>query len=151
MPIGKKENGTVIYLVRHAEKAKVGGRDPLLTEAGTNRANRLKDILMEAGIDAVYTTEYQRTQLTGEPTAKYFKQNIKSYNPSDLTNFAKTLKTKHKGEEILVVGHSNTTPTLVNALLEFEKYPMIDEKEYGHLFVVTVNESGTVTAMDLRY
>ena len=31
LPIKKQEAATVIYLVRHAEKAKEGGRDPLLT------------------------------------------------------------------------------------------------------------------------
>ena len=41
LAIKKGTNATVIYLVRHAEKAKEGGRDPLLTQEGTQRALRL--------------------------------------------------------------------------------------------------------------
>jgi len=151
LPIAKEEVATVIYLVRHAEKAKEGGRDPILTPEGKKRANKLRKILEGVGINKVYSTDYQRTQLTAAPTAEISGQKILSYNPSKLKEFAEDLKIERKGQQILVVGHSNTTPVLVNALIGAEQYPMIDEQEYGHLFMVILRENGTKEAFDLRY
>jgi len=61
---------TTIYLVRHAEKQK--GSDPMLTEAGEERALKLLSILKDQGVDAVYSTPYNRTKSTAAPTAKHF-------------------------------------------------------------------------------
>ncbi len=151
LAIKKGTEATVIYLVRHAEKAKEGGRDPLLTPEGTERALRLSNILKEAKLDQVYSTEYQRTQLTAGPTATALGQKVEAYNPRDLKGFAQQLKAEKKGDRLLVVGHSNTTPTLVNALVGKEQFPMIDESEYGGLFVVTISETGEATAVLLKY
>lgn len=151
LPIEKGANATIVYLVRHAEKAKEGGRDPILTKEGADRANRLQAILKDAGIDQVYSTDYQRTQLTAAPTAKNNNKTVLSYDPRDLKGFAKNLKQESLGQQILVVGHSNTTPTVVNELLGMEKYPMIDESVYGHLFVVILRANGQQEAFDLRY
>ncbi len=151
LPIKKGTNTTVIYLVRHAEKAKEGGRDPLLTAEGTQRAFRLKTILKEAGIDQVYSTEYQRTQLTAAPTAKALGKKVQAYNPRDLKGFAQQLKANQQGNRLLIVGHSNTTPTLVNELIGKEEFSMIDEKEYGDLFVVTISEVGNARVVALKY
>jgi len=141
---------TIIYLVRHAEKAKEGGKDPLLTTEGQARATRLSAILKEAGIDRVYSTIYQRTQLTAKPTADNLATGMMIYDPRDLKGFAKQLKNRD-GSSILVVGHSNTTPTLVNELIGEEQFPMIEESEYGNLFRVTISEDGKGTATLLKY
>lgn len=151
LPIKKSQAATIIYLVRHAEKAKEGGRDPLLTTVGMGRAERLKEILFHANIDEIYSTDYKRTQLTAEPLAVAKGKPIQSYNPRELKAFANQLKAKSKGNRILVSGHSNTTPTLTNALLGEEKFAMLEETQYDHLFVVTIDESGKAIGMDLRY
>ena len=103
------------------------------------------------GIDKVYSTEYQRTQLTAKPTADALNQPIQGYNPSDLKGLAKALKENDQGKTVLVVGHSNSTPSLVNALLGKEQFPMIEESEYGHLFAVTITHEGKVEVLDLKY
>lgn len=141
---------TTIYLVRHAEKATEGGKDPLLTQEGKERAARLSAILKEAGIDRVYSTIYQRTQLTAKPTADDLETGIRIYDPRDLKGFATQLKDRD-GSGILVVGHSNTTPTLVNELIGKEQFPMIEESEYGDLFRVTISEDGSGKALLLKY
>lgn len=139
---------TVIYLVRHAEKA--SGEDPLLTTKGKERAARLSTILKEAGIDRVYSTIYQRTQLTAKPIADVLETGIMIYDPKDLKGFAAQLKNRD-GSGILVVGHSNTTPTLVNELIGKTAFPMIEESEYGNLFRVTIAEDGSGEAVLLKY
>ena len=57
-----------IYLVRHAEKAK--GKDPVLTAQGKQRAENLAQMLQDAGVTRVYSTDYRRTQQTAAPSAK---------------------------------------------------------------------------------
>jgi len=151
LPIKKSETATVIYLVRHAEKAKEGGRDPLLTMEGKERADRLKDILFNANIEEIYSTDYKRTQLTAAPLATAINKTIQSYNPRELTAFAKQLKSGSIGKRILISGHSNTTPTLTNALLGVEQFAMLEETQYDHLFVVTIDKNGKAQGMDLRY
>ena len=151
LPAANQSKSSTIFLVRHAEKMAVGGRDPLLTKEGMVRAERLGDILNNAGIDEVYATDYKRTQLTAKPTANTIGKKIKSYSPNNLEDFARLLKTKYEGKEVLVVGHSNTTPNLVNALLNEEKYQEIDEQDYGNFFIVTISSKGKETAMKLRY
>ena len=93
-----------IYLVRHAEKADDGTKDPVLTDAGQQRAKNLAVILSAAGIKKVYATDYQRTQLTAKPLADRLGITVTSYNPSDLTDFAEELKMQT--DNVLVVGRT---------------------------------------------
>lgn len=42
-----------------------------------------------------------------------------------------------KGNRVLIVGHSNTTPMLVNQLLGEERFPDMDDSDNSSLYVVT--------------
>ncbi len=59
---------TTVYISRHAEKLKATANTPL-SASGQIRATKLAHILKDEGIDAVFVTEFLRTQQTGEPTA----------------------------------------------------------------------------------
>ena len=61
---------TTVIVVRHAEKADVPGGDPPLSAAGERRSLALLDALREAGVQAVVTTQLQRTRLTAAPLAR---------------------------------------------------------------------------------
>ena len=61
---------TTVFLVRHAERADEPRQDPPLTEKGTARSQELARLLSNAGIKAIYTSQFARTKLTGEPLAK---------------------------------------------------------------------------------
>lgn len=151
LPYVKAKNTTIVYLVRHAEKEATDGRDPLLTKEGMERADRLQTLLQAVEMDAIYSTNYQRTQLTAAPTAKNKELDVESYDPRALDAFANQLKQEKKGQKILVVGHSNTTPTLANALIGQTQFTKLDESEYGHLFVVVIKEDGTTKGFDLNF
>src|SRR5215471_12489103 len=58
----------VIFIVRHAEKASSGDKDPDLSPKGQKRANTLAHILKDSYITSVFVTEFKRTQ-DGAPTA----------------------------------------------------------------------------------
>ncbi len=132
------QQATTIFLVRHAEKADQS-RDPDLNLAGKARAHRLLELLAEADIRAVYSTDYKRTQQTVAPIADKRGLNIISYRPFD-EDMIKDLRTKHGGQNIVVAGHSNTIPDLVNKLIGEQKYEQLDDGDYSNIFVVTLFE-----------
>jgi broad specificity phosphatase PhoE len=138
-----KDVATLIF-VRHAEKADDGTRNPPLTKEGEERAIRIMNILKKSykNVDAVYSTEYKRTELTASPTAKEFDLAIQKYDPRTPNVFIKTLLKDYKGKVVLIVGHSNTTPFLVNILLDENKYAQLDESAYNEIFIVKASDIG---------
>ena len=135
------ESGTA-YLVRHAEKVTGDGamkledpRDPPLTELGEARAEALADRLRGAGIAAIWSTDTTRTRDTAQPLANSLGLDVQIYDPSDLAGFASQLKSS-PGETVLVVGHSNTTPQLAEALGAEPGSPIVEKTEYDRLYVV---------------
>jgi phosphohistidine phosphatase SixA len=126
------------YFIRHAEKDRTdpSDKDPHLTEVGKARAAHWSLILGEVKFDAVYSTDYIRTKETAQPTAIKNNLELKIYDPNaiDATSFLKDTK----GQTILIVGHSNTTPKFVNKILGHKKYDDIDDSVNGKLFIVTV-------------
>ena len=129
------EKPNQIFLVRHAEKSKNDPRDPDLSEAGLQRAQKLKYHLLEAGITAIYTTDYNRTRQTVQPLAEALGIAPIIYN-TDLVDITQILQTQSSGN-ILVAGHSNTTPKLTNKVIGEEKYQQLDESVYNKLFLVS--------------
>jgi len=99
-------------------------------------------VLTTEEINAIYSTAYNRTQETAAPTANRLGLSIKSYDPRQLEQFANTIRTG-LDENLLVVGHSNTTPVLVNHLIGEDKYPQLDESQYGDLYVVSLYTDST--------
>jgi phosphohistidine phosphatase SixA len=64
---------TTVIIVRHAEKATDDARDPSLSPAGQHRAQALASALGDAGVTALYATQYKRTRATAEPLAQRLK------------------------------------------------------------------------------
>ena len=129
-----------IYLVRHAEKVDDGSRDPALTELGEQRAAAFAELLRGQPVTHVFSTPYIRTRRSALPTAIEHGLDIEEYEPSDAANFASRLKTLTG--TILVTGHSNTIPGLVN-LLTGESFADLDDRVYDHVFIVSVDEEGS--------
>lgn len=129
---------TTFYLIRHAEKDRTEGvgDDPKLTEEGLKRAQRWAVVLGLEPLDAVYSTDYQRTRQTAAPAAEANGLEISLYDPNAFD--AQTWIAQHQGQRILIVGHSNTTPMLVNRLLAEERFADIDDSVNGNLYVVTI-------------
>ena len=140
---------TTYYLVRHAEKdlSDKTNRDPELTEKGHARAKNLVKVLHEVNLDAVYSTDYNRTRDTGKPLAEANNLDLILYNPRNVDY--KAFMEKTKGQTVLIVGHSNTTPYFSNELLGKEIYENLDESIYNNLYIVTLT-NGVATSMVLK-
>ena len=141
-------DATVIYLVRHAEKL-ADAEDPDLTDAGKARAEVLADRLEDAGLTAIYSSDYTRSRDTAAPIAARLGLEVQLYNVRELEAFADQLKTM--GGHILVSGHSNTTPRLTDLLGGDYVSPIDEAGEYDRLYIVTLGEDGTASSALERY
>lgn len=132
------EETTTYYLIRHAEKDRTDktNRNPNLNEDGLKRAKKWAEYFNNIHLDAVYSTNYNRTQQTAKPTADHKNLEIKNYNPRNL--FDSIFQQETKGKTVLVVGHSNTTPAFVNAILNKKDYPDMDDNDNASLYIVTL-------------
>jgi phosphohistidine phosphatase SixA len=145
LSVGALAQTSTYILLRHAEKdttaagAAMMKADPPLTQQGRERAEKLLTVLAAYTPDAIYSTNYTRTKSTITPLAKKFNKEIQVYDPKDLVSFAEELL-QEKGKTIVVAGHSNSTPQLVNLLIKEKKYANLDESVYNQLWIVTVRE-----------
>jgi broad specificity phosphatase PhoE len=140
-----RAQSTVVVLVRHAEKVD-DSRDPPLSEAGERRAEALAAALGDAGIQAVYTTQYVRTRDTAAPLARAVGVDpvIVASAGDAAANAAATaahIREHNVGRTVLVVGHSNTVPAIITALGGAD-VGKIGDDEYFHLFIVLLDGSG---------
>jgi len=137
----------VVFAVRHAEKKT--GDDPALTSRGTDRARILASMLRNANIEHIHTTDYIRTRETAAPTAAALKVEVSTYNPRDLDSLVEKLRSG--GGRHLVVGHSNTTPRLVELLGGDPGSPIDEHHEFDRLFIITIGADDSITSVLLRY
>jgi len=146
---------TTIIFVRHAEKALDAGDDPGLSAAGRRRVaeltRQLRDADVVAGVDAIYTTQYRRTQETARPLADALDLPINQYDAMDTESVLETILKRHKGKIILVVAHSNTLPELIANLGASKKVPPIAENEYDNIYVISIPWFGKTKTIRLRY
>ena len=146
---------TTVIFVRHAEKALTPEGDPGLSTAGQQRAAELARQLVDAdvvaGVDAIYSTSYRRTEETVQPVADALDLPIISYDASNTASIMDEIVRAHKGKIVLVVGHSNTLPALIGNMGASKKVPEIDENEYDNIYVVSIPWFGKTKTIRLRY
>jgi broad specificity phosphatase PhoE len=144
-----QDETTTYYFIRHAEKDRsdATNKNPSLTEQGLKRAQDWATILKDVELDAVYSTNYNRTQQTAAPTAKHHSLEVLDYDPRTL--YSEKFKTATQGKTVLIVGHSNTTPAFVNTILKERKYENIDDHNNGNLYIVTL--AGDTKTMQLLH
>ena len=127
-----------VILTRHAEKAAIPPNNPALTDAGQQRANLLASMLADSGIDAIYVSEFQRTQQTAAPLAARVHVTPTVLPAKDTEALVKAIRRHHSGV-VVVVGHSSSLPDIVAAL--GGPQVQIDDSAYDNLFILTVGAS----------
>ena len=144
---------TVVYVVRHAEKATTdpSDRNPQLSNEGKERAQELNKVLKNEKFAGIFSTNYHRTRQTAAPTAERLGLEVAVYPPADFNSLATRIKSDFSGKSVLVVGHSNTVLEIVEALGAKRPLPELSEEDYDYLFKVRINEEGTaeVSTMNL--
>lgn len=129
---------TKYYIVRHAEKRNLTDTSSL-TIQGQQRAEALKDLLDDKGINHIYASVFKRTQLTAAPLANEINKSPVIYSLDTTQALAEQLK-RFSGSDILIVGHTNNIPELIN-LLSDESIAPIDEADFDNLYIVEVKRN----------
>jgi broad specificity phosphatase PhoE len=143
--------GVTFVVVRHAEKADDGSKDPPLTDAGLARAQALGHALRDASLRAVYATAYRRTQQTAAPSARMRALPVVTYDAKlAASDFVAQLRRDHTAGTVLVVGHSNTAPGIAAALCQCT-VPAMDDNEYDRWISIHVSGNGSATLKEERY
>jgi len=148
--------GTTIFLVRHAEKTDDGSNDPPLSTEGQTRAQALREVLNEVPLSAIHTTHLKRTWQTAGPVALAHDLPINRHPIASgqaaehSVRLADTLIEQHCGEQVLVVGHSNTVPLIVAALTG-QAEPELSESDYDFFYQVRAMTDGRTTVTRTRY
>ncbi|WP_317194465.1 histidine phosphatase family protein [Allomuricauda sp. CAU 1633] len=126
------------YFIRHAEKDRTDpdNPDPELNQDGLNRAIRWAEVFDPIALDVIYSTNYERTSMTAAPTSVKKNIDVKYYDPSTID--VEQFKIENQGLNVLVVGHSNTTPDFVNKVINIEKYNAMDDDDNSSLFIVRI-------------
>jgi broad specificity phosphatase PhoE len=141
---------TTLVFVRHAEKVNDGTKDPELSEEGKQRAIKLAQLLSNQKIEAVYSTNYKRTRNTVERVANEHGLSVTPYESLDAAQLGDLAK-KYKSGTVVICGHSNTTPAMINAILGKEMFKQWEDADYGNLIIVTVATTGETSYTSLRY
>jgi 2,3-bisphosphoglycerate-dependent phosphoglycerate mutase len=142
---------TTVILVRHAEKIiDPNNNDPDLSPAGQTRAQEIVRMFGDAGINAIYATQYKRTQQTVKPLADKLGLPVTVVNSKSTDDLLTQIRAQHSGQTIFIAGHNNTVPEIIYAL-GGPKYEAIPESEYDNLFIVTVYRTGKAKVVKMKY
>ena len=154
MGVPTMAKGQMVIVVRHAERADAaatpgtsmtGSPDPELSAVGKARAQKLAAMLADAGVVAIYTSEYRRTKDTAAPLAAKTGVAAEVVPARDAAALIEKIRS-HRDGAVLVVGHSNTVPVIIKAL--GGSTVTLSEDEYDSLFFVAAN--GTTTRIHFK-
>ena len=142
---------TTVILVRHAEKKdEPANRDPDLAPEGVERAQEIARVFADAHINAIYATQYKRTQQTVKPLSDRIGVPVTLLDSNQTNELLRRIQTTYRGQTVFVAGHNNTVPAIVSEL-SGETYPTIPESEFDNLFIVTIYRFGKAKVVKLKY
>ncbi len=143
-------SGATIILVRHADRVSGMAPDALLSPAGEERARQLSEILRDANVQRIYVTEVRRTQQTAEPIAARLHLKPIIIAKEDLDTLVSQLRKAGDDETVLVVGHADTVPQIIERLGGGAAPPFRDN-EYDRLTLLFTRAGGKAQVVMLRY
>jgi len=144
VPSVAEAQAATVVVVRHAEKADTT-RDTGLSATGIARAETLRTALAAFPLEAIYVSEYRRSEQTAAPTAELFQLTpvvmpIQGDKPAQAAATAGAIRRMHPGSAALVVGHSNTVGMII-AALGGPAVPEFCDLEYATILVLELPDS----------
>jgi 2,3-bisphosphoglycerate-dependent phosphoglycerate mutase len=142
---------TTVILIRHAEKViDPNNNDPDLSPAGQTRAQELVRMFGDSGINAIYATQYKRTQQTVKPLADKLGLPANQVNSKNTADLVARIRSQNSGQVIFIAGHNNTVPEII-AALGGPTFPTIPETEFDNLYIVTIYRTGKARMVKMKY
>jgi len=140
-----------VLLVRHADvdvPPPIGNPDPSLNVKGVLRANELARVAEVAGVTAIFTSDLKRTKETVAPLATRVGLPQPLPVVSDVDQFAADVGAGKFGTVVLVVGHTNTIPLIIDALVSPPQSVAV--QGFDNLYLVSL-AIGASQMIRLRY
>jgi 2,3-bisphosphoglycerate-dependent phosphoglycerate mutase len=141
--------GTTVILIRHADRTSSATTDPALNTKGEARAQKLIHVLGKSGIETIYHSHFTRSKQTAQPLAAHLL-GIATKQIDEAVEIKTDILANHAGKAVLVIGHSDTVPDLINQLSE-GRMLMINDSEFDNLFIVTLLGTGKASITSLKY
>lgn len=148
---------TTLIFVRHADTDTTMGAepDPPLNARGQLRAQLLADFMenidVVASVDAIYASEFRRTQETATPLAERIGLDVDIADHYEVEAFMREVMGEHKGEIVLIVSHSDVIAPLIAELHGHQSVPDIAPDEYDNVYIVTSPWFGKVKTLRVPY
>ena len=119
-----------IYVMRHL-RTPAGVSDPDLTAEGQRYAAAVSDWFRRDPPRVIYVSSPKRAQQTAAPLAARLKLTPKIYDPKD--SAALVAAVQAETGTVLIVGHSNTVPDIVEQLGGTRPAPLVHE-DFGDIW-----------------
>lgn len=135
-----------VIVIRHAEKESQPADDPELSIPGEDRAIALTRFLRHNKVDAIFVTEFKRTQKTADVLAHQRNLTPVIVKAAETKALVDKINALPKDSVVVVVGHSNTVPEILTAL-GVKDQVTIRENEFNRVFVVTPAGDGASSSL----
>ena len=119
-----------IYVMRHLHTP-AGVTDPDLTSDGQRAALQLVNWFKRGRPAVIYVSSTKRAQQTAAPLARSLGITTKIYDPADTA--ALVIAVSRETRTVLVVGHSNTVPDIIERLGGQRPAPLVHE-DFGDIW-----------------
>ena len=121
-----------------------------LSVTGQARAQELVHIAGDAGVGAIYATQFLRTQQTVQPLASHLGISITKVDAGDTDGLINQLWRDHTGQVVLIAGHNNTVPMIIEKL-EGGELLQLPKTNLITYFMVAIPWIGRVKTVHLKY
>lgn len=138
-----------VYVVRHAERAD-SSADSELSADGIKRSVALSRLLAGAGVTRIFATERKRTVQTAAPLGEAMRVTTSIVQANDEASLVEMVRASKSTDRVLIVGHSNTVPSILGRLGVKESIA-IPDNEFDNLFVVFPKPDGGAVLVRLKY
>jgi len=138
----------MIMVLRHADRLP----DPQdgLTEAGHERARLLARMLSKSGVTRAYCTKFTRARQTLEPLKAMLGEALTVKPGNDTDETVQEVKSLPGDATIIIVGHSDTVPTIVEAL-GGGAIAAISPDEFDNLFILSRTSISAAGMLKLKF
>lgn len=136
---------STFYVMRHLDTP-AGVQDPDLTAEGQRNAQLLADWFGANPPATIFVSNTRRAQQTAAPLAAKLGVTPRIYDPRDTpTLIGEIMK---EPPPVLIVGHSNTVPDIVQAL-GGERPKALTHEDFGDIWVIRGDRRRNVTRRSL--
>jgi broad specificity phosphatase PhoE len=105
--------------------------------------------LKNKNINSIFSTQTNRTVETATPLSRLLNIPVQYYGNDTQLEFLQTVAALKKNT--LIVGHSNTTVTMISSLPFRQTITYINEDDYDNLFIIKVKNGKAVKLTETIY